>query len=193
MNYFIDKLTNEISALRSVKNSLDSLSAIANIYGEVENWKYPELFEWTNYNTLFDKSYVDDVLPVLEWHSCGDYSMYHTFTNGSDYYNLQLTVGQGSDVDFYKVKPEDLTNEIKQHASRFDAVKKLADTKADFLQTKLDSLKAKEDVKMEAKTDLKTKLDTVRLIKNIMDDLGLSFDEDSKKKIIEWESEYKEK
>ena len=69
----------------------------------------------------------------------------------------------------------------------------MADTKADFLQTKLDSLKEKEVVKTEAKTDLKTKLDTIRLIKNIMDDLDLSFDADSKKKIIEWETAYKEK
>ena len=52
-------------------------------------------------------------------------------------------------------------------------------------------MKVKDQSKEAIKKDLKTRLDTVRLVKNLMDDMGLSFDDYSKNKIIGWEKEYR--
>jgi DNA-directed RNA polymerase sigma subunit (sigma70/sigma32) len=61
----------------------------------------------------------------------------------------------------------------------------------ELLEKKLAELKTKDSTNEQIKNDLKTKLDTVRLIKKLMDDMGLSFDDNSKNKIIGWEKEYR--
>ena len=71
------------------------------------------------------------------------------------------------------------------------AVKYLAEHKLELLEKKLGELKTKDSTNEQIKNDLKTKLDTVRLIKKLMDDMGLSFDENSKRTIVNWEAEYR--
>lgn len=192
MNYFINRLQEEIEGLKNFQDSIDKLCELADKLEDIPNWKYPELLEWANHDTLFSNSYKEDTLPALKWNSADEYSMYHTFTNGKYYYNLQLVVGQGSEISFYKLKPNDVTDAIRSCASSINAVKSLAMNKLTVLERKFNELIQKDNANKAMKQEIKTKLDTVRLIKNLMDDFGLSFDTTSKNKITQWESEYKQ-
>lgn len=194
MNYFIEQLEEEIVALKTFGDSIDKLCELAKMKGPhntIDEWEKPELFDWTRHDTLFSQHYKDDTLPYLKWASVNDYCMYHTFTDGKNYFNLNLAIGQGSEVCFYILDEGKVTENIKANCSQIVAVKQLAEDKVKFLEQKLAEMKVKEQSREAIKKDLKTRLDTVRLVKNLMDDMGLSFDDNSKNKIIGLENEYR--
>ena len=191
MNYFVKKLEEEILALKTFGASIDKLCELAQTKETVNQIEFPELFDWTNFDTLFTSTYKDDINPHLNWHSLTDTSMYHTFTDGNNYYNLVMYVGQGTEVSFYKVKEEDVSDKEITTYTSVVAAKQLAGNKLEFLNKKYSELTAKDSTNEQTKNDLKTKLDTVRLIKKLMDDMGLSFDENSKRTIVNWEAEYR--
>lgn len=194
MKYFIEQLEEEIVALKSFGSNIDKLCELAKMKGPqstIEECVNPELFDWTRNDTLFSQHYKDDTLPCLKWTSVNDYCMFHTFTDGNNYFNLNLAIGQGSEVCFALLNEDQVTENIKANCSQIVAVKQLAKDKVKFLEQKLSEMKVKEQSREAIKKDLKTKLDTVRLVKNLMDDMGLSFDDCSKNKIIGWENEYR--
>lgn len=194
MNYFIEQLEEEIIALKTFGDSIDKLCELAKMKGPqntIDEWEKPELFDWTRHDTLFSQHYKDDTLPYKKWTSVNDYCMFHTFTDGNNYFNLNLAVGQGSEVCFYILDEGQVTENIKANCSQIVAVKQLAEDKVKFLEQKLAEMKVKDQSREAIKKDLKTRLDTVRLVKNLMDDMGLSFDEYSKNKVIGWEKEYR--
>ena len=194
MNYFIEQLEKEIVALKTFGDTIDKLCELAKMKGPqntVDEWENPELFDWTRNDTLFSQHYKDDTLPYLKWTSVNDYCMIHTFTDGKNYFNLNLAFGQGSEVCFYILDEGQVTENIKANCSQIVAVKQLAEDKVKFLEQKLAEMKVKEQSREAIKKELKTRLDTVRLVKNLMDDMGLSFDDCSKNKIIDWEKEYR--
>lgn len=194
MNYFIEQLEEEIVALKTFGDSIDKLCELAKMKGPnntIDEWEKPELFDWTRHDTLFSQHYKDDTLPYLKWTSVNDSCMFHTFTDGKNYFNLNLAVGQGSEVCFYLLDECNVTENIKANCSQIVAVKQLAEDKVKFLEQKLAEMKVKDQSREAIKKDFKTKLDTVRLVKNLMDDMGLSFDDCSKNKIIGWEKEYR--
>lgn len=194
MNYFIEQLEEEIVALKTFGATIDKLCELAKMKGPqntIEDWEKPELFDWTRHDTLFSQHYKDDTLPFLKWTSVNDYCMYHTFTDGKNYFNLNLAIGQGSELCFYILDDGQVTENIKANCSQIVAVKQLAEDKVKFLEQKLAEMKVKDQSREAIKKDLKTRLDTVRLVKNLMDDMGLSFDDYSKNKIIGWEKEYR--
>lgn len=194
MNYFIEQLEEEIVALKTFGATIDKLCELAKMKGPqntIDECEKPELFDWTRHDTLFSQHYKDDTLPYLKWASVNDYCMYHTFTDGKNYFNLNLAIGQGSEVCFYILDEGKVTENIKANCSQIVAVKQLAEDKVKFLEQKLAEMKVKEQSREAIKKDLKTRLDTVRLVKNLMDDMGLSFDDNSKNKIIGLENEYR--
>ena len=191
MNYFVKKLEEEILALKTFGASIDKLCELAQTKQTVDHWEFPELFDWTNFDTLFTPVNKDDTTPSLNWNKLDENSLYHTFTDGKFYYNLVMYIGQGTDVCFFKVKAENLTDSERTTCSQIVAVKYLAEHKLELLEKKLAELKTKDSTNEQIKNDLKTKLDTVRLIKKLMDDMGLSFDENSKRTIVNWEAEYR--
>ena len=173
MNYFIEQIEEEIVALNTFGTTIDKLCELAKMKGPqntIDEWENPELFDWTRHDTLFSQHYKDDTLPCLKW---------------------TLAVGQGSEVCFYLLDEGNVTENIKANCSQIVAVKQLAEDKVKFLEQKLSEMKEKEQSREAIKKDIKTKLDTVRLVKNLMDDMGLSFDDCSKNKIIGWENEYR--